>query len=140
MAVSPRPVGEGGRFESTAYFGGTVPLESERAGVRTAPSVTRRLQLATPPARTISGRWQVPENAAPIPAIDWLGEVVQRRVWLSAALLRLDYPKPDLRFFVESVGEVTARAVHNRQRLTNTGGHVLMVGPTALLLYKAYGI
>jgi hypothetical protein len=24
--------------------------------------------------------------------------------------------------------------------MANSGGHVLMVGPTALLLYKAYGI
>jgi hypothetical protein len=32
-------VGEGGRFESTAYVGGAVPLESEHAGMRTAASV-----------------------------------------------------------------------------------------------------
>ena len=31
-------IGEGGRFESTVYVGGTVPLESRRAGIRTAPS------------------------------------------------------------------------------------------------------
>ena len=35
-----RPVGEGGRFESTAYFGATLPLESERAGIRTARPYT----------------------------------------------------------------------------------------------------
>jgi hypothetical protein len=32
-------IGDGARFESTAYIGGTVPLESHRAGMRTSPSV-----------------------------------------------------------------------------------------------------
>ena len=39
-----------------------------------------------------------------------------------------------------SVGEITGRAAHGRQTMPDTGGHVLMIGPTALLLYKAYGI
>jgi hypothetical protein len=54
--------------------------------------------------------------------------------------LRLDYPKPDLRFFVEAVGEVTGRAQHDGSRTHDTGGHILLLGPTALLLYKEYGI
>ena len=54
--------------------------------------------------------------------------------------LRLDYPKPDFRFFVESVGEITGRATQSGQAMADTGGHLLMVGPTVLLLYKEYGI
>jgi len=54
--------------------------------------------------------------------------------------MRLDYPKPDLRFFVEAVGEATGAARHAGSIRPDTGGHVVMVGPTALLLYKAYGI
>jgi hypothetical protein len=45
-----------------------------------------------------------------------------------------------LRFFVETVGEVTGRARHGGTTMADTGGHVLLTGPTALLLYKAYGI
>jgi hypothetical protein len=56
------------------------------------------------------------------------------------AALRLDYPKPDLRFFVEGVGDVTGAARHNGVPMAATGGRVFMAGPTALLLYKAYGI
>jgi hypothetical protein len=54
--------------------------------------------------------------------------------------MRLDYPKPDLRFFVEAVGEAAGAARHAGSLRPDTGGHVVMVGPTALLLYKACGI
>jgi hypothetical protein len=54
--------------------------------------------------------------------------------------LRLDYPRPDLRFFVEALGESIGRARHVGVAVADSGGRVLMVGPTALLLYKAYGI
>ena len=47
--------------------------------------------------------------------------------------LRLDYPKPDLRFFVEAVGEATDHAQHAGAQMRDTGGPVMMVGPTALL-------
>ncbi len=136
-----RPVGEGGRFESTAYFGATVPLESERAGIRTAPSAYT--SVATGYASRahyfwIGGGYQ--KHAAD--SGDQLGDVKSYSVVYGyrPRALRLDYPKPDLRFFVESVGEVTGRAKHGGQQMADTGGHVLMVGPTVLLLYKAYGI
>jgi hypothetical protein len=54
--------------------------------------------------------------------------------------LRLDYPKPDLRFFVEVVAERTTMARHQGFELLYSGGRAVFVGPTALLLYKAYGV
>ena len=54
--------------------------------------------------------------------------------------LRLDYPKPDLRFFVEAMGERTERGLHHGFELITSGGTAVFVGPTALLLYKAYGL
>ena len=53
--------------------------------------------------------------------------------------LRVDYPKPDLRFFVEAVGEHTARGLHHGFE-SSSGGDSILVGPTALLLYKQYGL
>jgi hypothetical protein len=134
-------VREGARFESTAYIGGSVPLRSQRAGIRTAPS----------------GYAAVASGYASRAHYFWLGGGYQRPVddggdrfgdvkFYSVVYgyrpkpLRLDYPKPDLRFFVEAVGEATGRARHAGTPMMDTGGHVLMVGPTALLLYKAYGI
>jgi hypothetical protein len=39
-----RPVGEAGRFESTAYAGGLVPLDSTRAGIATSPAGLRAIR------------------------------------------------------------------------------------------------
>jgi hypothetical protein len=134
-------VGEGARFESTAYIGGSVPLESSRAGMRTSPST--HTAIATGYASRahyfwLSGGYQRPTDDSG----DRFGDVKFYSVVYGyrPKALRLDYPKPDLRFFVEAVGEATGRARHGGSTMTNSGGHVLMVGPTALLLYKAYGI
>jgi hypothetical protein len=54
--------------------------------------------------------------------------------------LRLDYPKPDLRFFVEAMAEHTETALHHGIEMLTSGGTAVFVGPTALLLYKAYGL
>lgn len=136
-----KEVGEGARVESTAYVGGTVPLESRRAGVRTAPSVY--VSAATGYASRahyfwVGGSYQRPGDDAG----DRLGDVKSYSVVYGyrPSALRLDYPKPDLRFFVETVGEVTGRARHGGMTMTDTGGHVLLAGPTTLLLYKEYGI
>src|SRR5262249_2749833 len=53
---------------------------------------------------------------------------------------RTEYPKPDLRFFVEAVSDSTSRARHLNRQMANSGGRVALVGPTFLLLYKAYGV
>ena len=136
-----RPVGEGGRFESTAYLGGTVPLEERRAGIRATPSVY--VSGASGYASRshyfwIGGGYQRPTSEAG----DRLGDVKSYSAVYGyrPPALRLDYPKPDLRFFVEAVGEVIGRARHHAVVMPDSGGHVLMIGPTVLLLYKAYGI
>jgi len=54
--------------------------------------------------------------------------------------LRLEYPKPDLRFFVEAVAEHTDMARHHGADVLYSGGNSVFVGPTALLLYKQYGV
>ena len=136
-----KAVGEGARFESTAYIGGTVPLESHRAGIRTAPSAY--VSAASGYASRahyfwVGGGYQRPaeDNG------DRLGDVKSYSVVYGyrPPALRLDYPKPDLRFFVETVGEVTARARHGGLTMSDTGDRVVLAGPTTLFLYKEYGI
>src|SRR5205814_9045227 len=51
---------------------------------------------------------------------------------------RKDYPKPDLRFFIEAADDVTGTGSHSGHAMTETGGRIALVGPTMLLLYKAY--
>ena len=133
-------VGDSARFESTVYAGGTLPMEARRAGVRTAPSTYAAASNGYASRSHyfwIGGGYQRHADDAG----DRLGDVTLYSVVYGyrPKALRLDYPKPDLRFFVEAVGESTGRARHDGVR-TDTGGRVLMAGPTALLLYKAYGI
>jgi hypothetical protein len=136
-----RPVGEGGRVESTAYVGFTAPLQSHRAGIRTSPSVYA--SIASGYASRAHYFWagggyqRYSDDSG-----DRMGDVKSYSLVYGyrPRRLRLDYPKPDLRFFIEAVGDVTGRARHAGSVMSDTGGHVLMAGPTALLLYKAYGI
>jgi hypothetical protein len=136
-----RGVGERARLESTAYFGGTLPLESRHGGMKTGPSVSG--SIATGYASRehyfwIGGGYYRPLESGGVQ----FGDVRSFSVVYGyrPPALRLDYPRPDLRFFVESVGEVTSPARHGNVPMANTGGHVVLTGPTALLLFKEYGI
>ena len=136
-----QPVGQRARFESTAYFGGTVPLEARRAGIQTAPSLSG--SVATGYASREHYFWIGGSYYRPLAdSGDQLGEVKSFSVVYGyrPEPLRLEYPKPDLRFFVETIGEVTGRSEHNRSTVESSGGRVLLTGPTALLLYKQYGL
>lgn len=136
-----RPVGEGARVESTVYVGALVPADARRGGVLTSPA----------------GYVSVTSGYASRSHYFWAGASQQRNAGRGGDRLgsvtsyslvygfrppawRLEYPKPDLRFFIETVGDRTERATHHGQPMTDTGGHVVLVGPTLLLLYKAYGV
>lgn len=53
---------------------------------------------------------------------------------------RLEYPKPDVRVFVEVVGERIGHARHHGLADATSGGTAVFAGPTILALYKAYGL
>jgi hypothetical protein len=136
-----RPVGDGGRVETTAYAGLVLPVQSRRSGVRTGPGTYAAVSTGYASRAHyfwIGGGYQRYADDAG----DRLGDVKLYSVVYGyrPKALRLDYPKPDLRFFVEAVGESTGRARHDGHAMADTGGHVLMAGPTALFLYKAYGV
>jgi hypothetical protein len=137
-----RAVGAGARLESTVFAGATAPLQQYRSdGMRAAPSfhVSAASGYAS---RThyfwIGGGFQHYGERQ--------GDQMGDTVFYSAVygyrppFLRLDYPKPDLRFFVEAVGEHTARGMHHGFEMVISGGDSILVGPTALLLYKQYGL
>jgi hypothetical protein len=133
-------IGEGGRFESTAYLGGTMPLEADRAGMRTSPSLYTSVASGYASRSHyfwVGGGYQRYGTDRG----DRQGSITSYSVVYGyrPAVLRLDYPKPDLRFFVEAVGEVAGAGRHAGVDMPNDG-HVVLIGPTALLLYKAYGV
>lgn len=136
-----RPVGQGARFESTMYVGGTIPMTSQVMGLRTAPA--GYVAVASGYASRshyfwAGGSYQRPGQRDG----DQFGRVANVTIVYGyrPPAWRRDYPKPDLRFFVEGVSDSTAQTIHAGSPMANTGGHVTLLGPTMLLLYKAYGI
>lgn len=53
---------------------------------------------------------------------------------------RHDYPQPDWRLFIESLGEISARNKIGGQTVSNSGGRKLLLGPSVLGLYGAWGV
>jgi hypothetical protein len=136
-----RPVGQGARFESTVYAGGTVPLTSSIGGIATAPA--GYVSLASGYASRSQYIWAgASYQRAAQRSGDRLGNVASYSAVYGyrPPAWRLDYPKPDLRFFVEAVSDSTSPALHNGTHMPNTGGRVVLAGPSMLLLYKAYGL
>ena len=136
-----RPVGQGARLESTVYVGTTVPLTPRTGGIRTAPAGS--VSLTSGYASRSHYFWAgASYQRTAMRAGDRLGRVSSWSLVYGyrPPAWRLDYPKPDLRLFVEAVGDSTAPTRHAGSAMMNTGGRVMLVGPTALLLYKAYGL
>jgi hypothetical protein len=128
-----RPVGVGGRFESTVYAGGTVPLEARRGA-----SVD--LGVATGYASRAHYFWvggglqRFLERDG-----DRLGasRLVTVAYGYRPPALRTEAGKPDLRFFGEATFEDRGEAVAAGRRVD--GARTVFAGPTTLLLYKAWG-
>jgi hypothetical protein len=135
-----RPVGIGGRQESTFYLGGTAPLESRRGATAAGPSVY--LGGATGYASRAHYIWVgggVQEFASR--SGDRLGgsRFASIVYGFRPKPLRTEAGRPDLRFFVEATGE--DRSADSAATTTQgNGARTVFVGPTALLLHKAYGV
>jgi hypothetical protein len=138
--VQVRPIGIGGRQESTVYVGGTVPLEARRGDVAAGPSVY--LGGATGYASRAHYVWvgggiqeYAPRGGDRLGGSRFASVVYGFR----PKPLRTEAGKPDLRFFVEATGE--DRSADRAAATTlSTAARTVFVGPTALLLYKAYGL
>ena len=135
-------VGAGSRLESTLFVGATVPMQELRSdGMLATPSVHASVASGFASRAHyfwVGGGYQYYTEKSG----DQMGDSVYYSVVYGyrPPFLRTDYPKPDLRFFVEAVGEHTARGRHHGFEMFVSGGDSILVGPTALLLYKQYGL
>lgn len=135
-----RVVGIGGRQESTVYVGGTAPFESHRNGIAVGPSMEAGVST----------------GYASRAHYVWVGGAVQHFVERDGdrfgdsrlvtvvygyrpAALRTEAGRPDLRFFVEATAENRGPARVDGLEQTE-GARSVFVGPTSLLLHKAFGI
>lgn len=135
-------VGAGSRLESTLFVGATVPMQEFRSdGMLATPSVHASVASGFASRSHyfwVGGGYQYYTERE--------GDQMGDSFYYSAVygyrppFLRTDYPKPDLRFFVEAVGEHTARGLHHGFEMVVSGGDSILVGPSALLLYKQYGL
>jgi hypothetical protein len=134
-----RPIGIGGRQESTFYVGGTAPLERRRNGVGAGPSIEGGIST----------------GYASRAHYVWVGGALQHfaerggdRIGDSRLLtavygyrppaLRTEAGKPDLRFFVEVTAE--DRAASHIAGAERMGARTVFVGPTSLLLHRAVAL
>lgn len=139
--VHTRPVGVGGRIETTVYAGVTYPL-AEGSGIH---ELTPSVQVSAASGFVSRGHYF------------WAGAGHQHYLVRDAGRpsnvtscsvvygyrppsWRLEYPKPDVRVFAELVGERITHARHHGVENIFSGGSAVFVGPTVLALYKAYGL
>jgi hypothetical protein len=142
-----RPVGIGGRVESTLYLGGTLPFEVRRG--------TASPGGLPPVAAGASVELGVASGYASRSHYVWVGGGLQRfferkgeRLGPSRLAtvvygyrppaLRTEAGKPDLRFFAEAAWENRGAATLAARSID--AARTLFAGPTALLLYKAFGV
>jgi hypothetical protein len=135
-----RPVGIGGRRESTLYIGGTVPFESTHHGAADGGSIS--VGAATGYASRAHYAWF---GGALYHFLSRQGDQLGQSLAITFVYgyrppaLRTEAGKPDLRFFVESTFEhrqsdrIRGFDVENPSR-------TLFVGPTSLLVYKAIAL
>jgi hypothetical protein len=135
-----RAIGIGGRQESTAFIGGTGPLESRRNGIGVGPSIEAGASTGYASRAHyvwVGGSVQhfVDRGGDQFGASRLLTFVYGYR----PPALRTEAGKPDLRFFVEATAE--DRGAASGSGVASTGStRTVFVGPTSLLLYKAVGL
>jgi hypothetical protein len=133
-------LGAGARFESTISLGGAAPLSRYTPDGMLAAASAHLAAATGYVSRAhyiwVGGGYQHHDQRGR----DQMGHVLYYTAVYGyrPTFLRLDYPRPDLRFFVEAMGERTTRGRHHGFELLSSGGTAFFVGPTALLLYKAY--
>lgn len=131
----------GARFESTLLFGGSLPIEERRAGVKIAPS-GHFAAVSGYASRTLyawlGGGYQhyLEDNDDRLGPLPYASAVFGWR----PPMFRHDFPKPDWRLFVEGLAEFPQRDRINGRKNPNSGGEKLLLGPSVLGLYGKWGV
>lgn len=134
-------LGVGRRFESSLMVSGLYPIRDERGGVGVGPGVNAAVVTGYA-SRTVyawgGGGYQ---HYFPVGG-DRPGDLF----YLSGTFawrppfFQHDYPKPDVRFFVESVAEFAGHSQIDGTEVIDSGGEKVFVGPTFLGLYRHWGL
>lgn len=133
--------GVGQRFESTLLLSALYPTDSERGGVGTGPGV-HAAAVTGYASRTVYAWVGAGYQHHTQSGGDQLGDLYYTSVVTAwrPQIFRGDYPKPDWRIFFEALAEHTRQNQVDGEVVLDTGGEQLLVGPTLLGLYGAWGV
>jgi hypothetical protein len=135
--------GVGARLESTTLFGLVYPTGLVN-GVEAAPGFVAGAVTgyASRSVYAWAGAVYRRYMTASGPGSDHPGDQLLYSVVLGyrPGIFRRELPHADWRFFVEAVGEWTARDRVQGNAVSDSGGHQIFVGPTVLGLFGAWGI
>ena len=133
--------GVGKRFESTLLLSGLYPTSSERGGVGAGPGVHAAVVTGYA-SRTVYAWGGAGYQGHTKSGDDQLGGLyyVSAVAAWRPPIFAADYPAPDWRIFIEALGERSQRDVVAGEKVPDTGGDKLLVGPSVLGLYGAWGV
>lgn len=134
-------IGIGTRRESALLIGISQPVEARRGSLRTGngihlAAVTGYASRTTYWWAGIGTRHSFEERGDRAGALYYLSGVLGWR----PPLFRQDYPKPDWRLFLEAVAERTSRRRIDGQKMPDSGGEKVLLGPAVLGLYGRWGV
>lgn len=132
--------GVGQRIESTLLVSALVPIVAERSGVQVgsgghAAVVTGYASRSVYAWGGLGAQAYLARNGDRLASLAYASAVVAYR----PPFFQADYPKPDVRFFVEALAEVVGRDRIAGEIVAASGGERVLVGPSVLGLYRAWG-
>ena len=134
-------LGVGKRFESSLLVSGIYSIQEQRGRVNVGPGV-HVAAVTGYASRTVyawgGGGYQhyFSANGDRIGDLFYLTGTFAWR----PPFFRRDYPKPDVRFFIESIAEFAGHNQIGGTEVPDSGGEKVFVGPTFLGLYRAFGL
>jgi hypothetical protein len=132
----------GARFESTLYAGVDYPVESSPSGIASTPAPVGALVTGYASRSLYAWIGGLYRRSLTALDADHPGDQVMASLVLGyrPPFLARDAPASDWRIFIEGVGEYTFPDQISGRSAPNTGGTEVLVGPTVLGLFGAWGI
>jgi hypothetical protein len=132
----------GSRFESTAIFGLDYPTDPRRDGVQMAPGFVAGAVTGYASRSIYAWAGALYRRYMTARGADHPGDLLlySAVIGYRPEMFRRELPQSDWRIFVEAVGETTARDRIAGGAVADSGGTQILVGPTVLGLFGAWGI
>jgi hypothetical protein len=132
-------VGVGARFETTALFALDYPT-GKVDGIDAAPGFSAGVVTGYVSRSIYAWAGALYRRYMTASGADHPGDQILSSAVIGWRPIRTELPHADWRIFVEAVGEWTAQDRVAGLACADSGGHQIFAGPTALILFGAWGI